>query len=565
MPAQIPDSIADWSTTAGSNQPSGSANVGPDLNDNLQAMQVAVRQTYTRGSIASAATCDIGTVDAELITVTGTTGISSLGSTLGATGYGVHKLLTFAGALTLTNSASLACITSANITTAAGDSCMVEYGASGWTMLWYARQSGAALGNPPTATIASASTTDIGGTSATLLSVTGTTTITSFGTAPSGTRRWLTFTGALTLTHNATSLILPGAANITTAANDCACVISLGSGNWRCVSYTRANGQQIATSFQFGDGTAAAPSMTFSADTNTGIYRVGTDNLGITCGGTKVIDATTTAVNINTRLNVASGVVTVDASTFDNSLGRFDVNSVFGPSYVRTQDRGSGSPSGSLNIQTGNCATSGGTAGSINITAGTANVNSGATGGSVVVTAGSGNGNSDTAGSISMTAGFAASGGNITLTGGVAGSTGGGDIILVGGESQGGGAGNDGGDIILRGGTSLSGKVGRAVIDSGILSTGSTHGSATIGSGGGSGGAVTGNSVAGQVTFGTGSPTTVTINLPVTWPSAPFVLATGSQSGQVLHVSSTTTSITISSSAAFNSGTKVTYLCLMTQ
>lgn len=143
MPAQIPDSIADWSTTAGSNQPSGSANVGPDLDDNLRAMQVAVRQTYTRGTIASAATCDIGTVDAELISVTGTTGISSLGTTLGATGYGVHKLLTFAGALTLTHSASLACITSANITTAAGDSCMVEYSASGWTMLWYARKTGA--------------------------------------------------------------------------------------------------------------------------------------------------------------------------------------------------------------------------------------------------------------------------------------------------------------------------------------------------------------------------------------------------------------------------------------
>ncbi len=142
MPAQIPDSIAEWSTTAGSNQPSGSANVGPDLDDNLRAMQVAVRQTYTRGSIASAATCDIGTVDAELITVTGTTTITSLGSTLGATGYGVHKLLTFAGALTLTNSASLACITSANITTVAGDSCMVEYSASGWTMLWYARKTG---------------------------------------------------------------------------------------------------------------------------------------------------------------------------------------------------------------------------------------------------------------------------------------------------------------------------------------------------------------------------------------------------------------------------------------
>jgi hypothetical protein len=70
--------------------------------------------------------------------------------------------------------------------------------------------------------------------------VTGTVAITSLGTAPSGVTRKLRFAGALTLTHNATSLILPGAANITTAAGDTAEAISLGSGNWVVVQYTRA-------------------------------------------------------------------------------------------------------------------------------------------------------------------------------------------------------------------------------------------------------------------------------------------------------------------------------------
>ena len=45
------------------------------------------------------------------------------------------------------------------------------------------------------------------------------------------------FDGILTLTHNATSLILPGAANIVTSASDVAIFVSFGSGNWRCVSF----------------------------------------------------------------------------------------------------------------------------------------------------------------------------------------------------------------------------------------------------------------------------------------------------------------------------------------
>jgi hypothetical protein len=65
--------------------------------------------------------------------------------------------------------------------------------------------------------------------------ITGTTTITSFGTANAGCWRILQFDGALTLTHNATSLILLGGANVTTAAGYVGGFISEGSGNWRQV------------------------------------------------------------------------------------------------------------------------------------------------------------------------------------------------------------------------------------------------------------------------------------------------------------------------------------------
>lgn len=91
-------------------------------------------------------------------------------------------------------------------------------------------------------TVASASTVDLGAQSAPTVNITGTTTITSFGTVASGTFRNVIFTGILQLTHNATSLILPGGANITTAAGDKLEAISLGSGNWRVVAYERAAG-----------------------------------------------------------------------------------------------------------------------------------------------------------------------------------------------------------------------------------------------------------------------------------------------------------------------------------
>lgn len=77
--------------------------------------------------------------------------------------------------------------------------------------------------------------------------VTGTTTITDidFGTDKSGRPSVLVFDDVLTLTHNATTLILPTAANITTAAGDIALVWSEGSDAVR-VAYFRKNGTALA-------------------------------------------------------------------------------------------------------------------------------------------------------------------------------------------------------------------------------------------------------------------------------------------------------------------------------
>jgi hypothetical protein len=95
------------------------------------------------------------------------------------------------------------------------------------------------------ADVASAGTTSLG--EGGYFHVTGTTTITDidFATDKAGRKAWVEFTGILTLTHNASTLILPTGANITTAAGDTACFVSEGSDVVRCVAYNRASGAAL--------------------------------------------------------------------------------------------------------------------------------------------------------------------------------------------------------------------------------------------------------------------------------------------------------------------------------
>ncbi|MCO5213686.1 MAG: hypothetical protein M9936_28640 [Caldilinea sp.] len=124
-------------------------------------------------------------------------------------------------------------------------------------------------GDTKAADVASASTVDLGAVVGRFVDVTGTTTITSFGTVAAGIWRVVTFTGALTLTHNATSLILPGGANITTAAGDSMVAESLGSGNWKIHIYMPAAGYPSkATSIRASPAADAAHTHAWSAITD---------------------------------------------------------------------------------------------------------------------------------------------------------------------------------------------------------------------------------------------------------------------------------------------------------
>jgi hypothetical protein len=80
-------------------------------------------QSFAKGAdIASAATTNIWTTDGNLVHVTGTTGITSLGTAPQA---GAFKMVIFDGVLTLTNSANLALPDNENFTTEAGDMAIV--------------------------------------------------------------------------------------------------------------------------------------------------------------------------------------------------------------------------------------------------------------------------------------------------------------------------------------------------------------------------------------------------------------------------------------------------------
>ena len=104
--------------------------------------------------------------------------------------------------------------------------------------------------------LASAATCDIGGAASMFVQITGTTTITSFGT--NYLPRILRFAGVLTLTHNATTLILPTGANITTAAGDMCLAVPVGTSGWRVLQYQRASeGADFVSFLQSGTGASS--------------------------------------------------------------------------------------------------------------------------------------------------------------------------------------------------------------------------------------------------------------------------------------------------------------------
>jgi hypothetical protein len=162
------------------------------------------------------------------------------------------------------------------------------------------------------ADIASATTTDVGAVVGLMHDITGTTTITGLGTVSAGIWKILKFEGAVPLIHNATSLILPGGANITTADGDVAIMFSEGSGNWRCLSYQRAAGR---SSFGITLGTEQASTSGTSIDFTgipTGTKKIKIGLVGVSTNGSS---------NLLIQLGDAGGVEATGYSAFSGNLG----------------------------------------------------------------------------------------------------------------------------------------------------------------------------------------------------------------------------------------------------
>jgi hypothetical protein len=56
------------------------------------------------------------------------------------------------------------------------------------------------------------------------------------------------------------------------------------------------------------DGTVSLPGFAFSNDTNSGFYRIGDDNLGVAVGGVKILDIAATGLTIAAGLTLSAGV-----------------------------------------------------------------------------------------------------------------------------------------------------------------------------------------------------------------------------------------------------------------
>lgn len=140
-----------------------------------------------------------------------------------------------------------------------GDIVEIEYDGTQFQLLNYT------VAYDTAATIASASTTAIGGTGATCVDISGTTTITAFDTVASGVRRQCRITGTgLTLTHSAT-LICPGSVPLVLGQFDQFEVESYGGGTWVVIDVQRAGGDPTmgwATKATQQTGTDAARSVT---------------------------------------------------------------------------------------------------------------------------------------------------------------------------------------------------------------------------------------------------------------------------------------------------------------
>jgi len=195
-------------------------------------------QKWSKGAdVASATALTLG-ADGNYFDITGTTTVTSIGTI----GIGTTVKLHFDGAVLLTYHATdLVMPGGVDYTTSAGDEFeFIEYASGDWRCTGYALASGESLSHFEGVAVASATDCDIWASYGDTVHLTGTTTVTDWGTAPrAGATKRVVCDAATPLTHNATTNDLPGAVSITTVAGDSFTVYAVSASAYKIIDYTR--------------------------------------------------------------------------------------------------------------------------------------------------------------------------------------------------------------------------------------------------------------------------------------------------------------------------------------
>lgn len=359
------------------------------------------------------------------------------------------------------------------------------------------------------ATAASASTVNMASVPQGVVSISGTTTITGLGTVSAGIIKTLIFQGALTFTHNATTLILPGAASITTAAGDVAIMASEGSGNWRCLSYSKASGFAVS----FGAVLSGVGAATGAATIANADYAIRWNWALTTASKSAFIFGEASAATGGSGAQYLVDVKTLTGST----AAPFRVN-------TRQDSRDS-----ILVSRTGDVTISG-LGGSVDVKPGAAGtLTLGEATGGLVRVMGAGGFDINTSGASGAIDVGAQS---LRLQG---------SSVSIIGASAG---------VSLQGDVKLQGQTKMLVLDSASFRPALT-------SGFGSGATINGTDAACVVTIGTSATAAMVLSWDLAYANAPIVQVCSDQSGITFYASSSTTNCTITASSAMTSGKRL--------
>lgn len=233
--------------------------------------------------------------------VTGTTGITSID----ALGIGTYKILQFDDAVTITHHATNLILPGGkNIITVAGDIlCFYEYASNDWRLISNSADSFPYRKGADVASGTALPVLDSGA-----FDVTGTTTITSIDSVGVGAIILLQFDDAVTVTHDATDLILPGGTNITTVAGQILVFHEYAAGDWRLVSNSSVVGGKVVQVVNVQSGAVATGTTQVPND----------DTIPQNTEGDEYITLSITPTSATNKL-----IIRVDIEAGNSSAGNF--------------------------------------------------------------------------------------------------------------------------------------------------------------------------------------------------------------------------------------------------